>query len=132
MPVGLEDLLWKSQGGVRVRRVVPGPDSALRRTRGSNEPMSKGVLMFLPDEGSFLLYWMRCSLQRSLRRVRSNVRLYQALAAQETNEASRERYGLLAVNARRRVTRKLESLFSLCGDLQVDRDRLLPGLGAGC
>jgi hypothetical protein len=32
VPVGLEDLLWKSQGGVRVRRVVWGPDP-LRRTR---------------------------------------------------------------------------------------------------
>ena len=80
--------------------------------------------MFSPDEGSLLLYWMQCSLKRSLWRVRSNARLYQALAAQEADEASRERYRLLAVNARRRVTRKVESLFSLCADLPVDKDPL--------
>ena len=72
--------------------------------------------MFLPHEGSLLLYWMRCSLKRSLRRVRSNARLYQALAAQEIDEASREQYRLLAVDERRRMMR------SLCTDFPVDED----------
>lgn len=80
-----------------------------------------GGLMFLPDEGSILLYWMRCCLKRSLRRVRSRARLYQALADRETDEASRERYRLLADNERGRAARKLASLFSMRARLPIDR-----------
>jgi len=81
-------------------------------------------LMFFTDGGSLLLYWMRCSLRRSLRRVRSNARLYQALAERETNEVSRELYRLQADHQRGRAARKLTSLFSLRARLPIDRDPL--------
>jgi hypothetical protein len=54
--------------------------------------------------------------------VRSNARLYQALATHEADEATRERYRLLAVNERRRESRKLASLFSLWVDSPEDKD----------
>jgi hypothetical protein len=79
---------------------------------------------FSATGGSVLLYWMRFSLRCSLRRVRSNERLYQALAERETDEASRELYQLLARNERGRAVRKLSSLFSLALRLPTERDPL--------
>ena len=67
---------------------------------------------------------MRFSLRRSLRKVLSNERLYQALAERETDEASRELYQLLARNERGRAVRKLSSLFSLALRLPTERDPL--------
>ena len=78
--------------------------------------------MFFPNEGSLLLYWTQSSLRRSLRRVRSSARLYQALAERETDEAAREMYRLLAEQQRSRATRKLTSLFSLRVRLPVNKD----------
>jgi hypothetical protein len=78
--------------------------------------------MFLPDGGSVLLYWMRCSLGRSLRRVRSNARLFQALAERETDETFRELYRLEADHQRDRAARKVGSLFSLRARLPDDTD----------
>ncbi|HEY8188027.1 MAG TPA: hypothetical protein VIF64_18295 [Pyrinomonadaceae bacterium] len=80
--------------------------------------------MFFPDEGSILLYWAQCSLRRSLRRVRSTVCLYEALADRETDAVSAELYRLLADQQRDRASRKLSRLFSLRACLPVDRDRI--------
>lgn len=78
--------------------------------------------MFWPDEGSLLLYWMRRSLLRSLSRVRSSARLYRALAERETDQVSRDFYGLLAEQQRGRAARKIMSLFNLRVRLPVDTD----------
>ncbi len=78
--------------------------------------------MLWPDVGSLLHYWMRRSLKHSLRRVRSNSRLYQALAERETDETTRELYLLLAVNERRRAMRNVERLFRMRERLPADRD----------
>jgi hypothetical protein len=83
-----------------------------------------GRLVFLAGRGSVLLNWTRFSLRRSLRRVRSNERLYQALAERETDEASRELYQLLARNERSHTARKLSSLFSLGERVPTIRDSL--------
>lgn len=80
--------------------------------------------MSWPGEESLLLFCMRRSLLRSLRRVRSSSRLYEALAEHETEGASRELYLRLAANERGRVARKLGSLFKLRARLPVDRDSL--------
>jgi hypothetical protein len=80
--------------------------------------------MYWPGEESLLLFWMRRSLLRSLRRLRSSSRLYQALAEHETEEASRELYLRLAANERCRVVRKLGILFKLRARLPVDSDSL--------
>ena len=68
-------------------------------------------------------------MRRSVRRARSNARLYQAFAAREPNEASRELYWLQVDHQRARAARKLTSLFSLRVSLRarlpIDRD-LLP------
>jgi hypothetical protein len=68
------------------------------------------------------MYWAQCSLRRSLRRVRSTVPLYEALADRETDEVSAELYRLLADQQRDRASRKLSRLFSLRACLPVDRD----------
>jgi hypothetical protein len=103
-----------------VRRVARVPDPVT----AAHARLKKGVesVMFLPDEGSLLLYWTQCSLRRSLRRVRSSARLYQALADRERDEASHELYRLLAEHQRGRAARKLTSLFSLRVPLPVNKD----------
>ena len=78
----------------------------------------------LRNGGSALLFWMRFSLRRSLHRIRSSARLYQALAARELDEASRESYLLLADHQRRRAARKVASLFNLHARLPEDNDSL--------
>jgi len=72
-----------------------------------------------------LLYWMRCSLRRSLKHLRSSARLYEALAGRERNEPSRTLYQLLAAQQRNRAARKLSKLFSLGARLPPDRDLLV-------
>ena len=67
---------------------------------------------------------MRFSLRRSLRRIRSSARLYQALAARASDEASRESYLLLAAHQRRRAVRKLANLFNVRSRLPEDNDPL--------
>jgi hypothetical protein len=81
--------------------------------------------MSWPEEGWLLRYWMRHFLLRSLRRVRSRSRLYEALAERETDEASQELYLRLANNERGRAARKLGSLFRMRARLPVDRDSLV-------
>ncbi len=93
-----------------------------RGARAAQWTRVKRGLMVSRDEGSLLLYWTRCSLRRSVRRVRSNARLYQALAERETDEATRELYRLLAVHQRGRAARKLTSLFRLRVRLPVNND----------
>jgi hypothetical protein len=80
--------------------------------------------MLLPDPGLMLLYCMQHSLRRQLRQVRSNARLYEALADRESNDASRELFRLLAAKQRGRAARKVSSLFNLYAELPVDKDRL--------
>ena len=50
-PVGLEDLLWKSQGGVRVR-CSAGPDPNCGARAAQMNPSGKGP-MFLPEKERF-------------------------------------------------------------------------------
>lgn len=78
--------------------------------------------MSWPGEGWLLRYWMRHSLLRSLRRVRSRSRLYQALAERETDEGYRDLYARLATNERGRAARKLGSLFKMRAHFSADRD----------
>lgn len=87
-----------------------------------NQMLGQGGIMFLPNEGSFLLYRKRRSLRRSLRRVRSNARLYEALADRETDKVSREVYRLHADLQRGSIPSKLSSLFSLRAGLPSDRE----------
>src|SRR5689334_1849139 len=74
----------------------------------------------MKDRSCFI--WAQCSLRRSLRRVRSSARLYQALSDRETDETSRELYRLLANHQQGRAARKLTSLFNLRVRLPVNRD----------
>lgn len=85
--------------------------------------------MFLPDGGSILLYWMRCSMKHSLRRVRSTSLLYQALADRERDATSRERYRLLGDHERGRAARKRATLFNLCARLPENGDTLVAWTG---
>lgn len=71
------------------------------------------------------MFWAQRSLTRSLRRVRSTARLYQALADRETDKASSELYRVRAAQQRKRAARKLSHLFSLRARLPIDRDRLV-------
>lgn len=52
-------------------------------------------------------------MRRSIRRSRSNARLYEALAERETDEASRELYRLQANRQRTRAAHKAARLFRL-------------------
>jgi hypothetical protein len=72
-----------------------------------------------------LLYWMRCSLRRSLKQLRSSTRLYEALADRERSEPSRTLYQLLAAHQRGRAARKLSKLFSLGARVPPERDLLV-------
>jgi hypothetical protein len=78
--------------------------------------------LYLPVSGSVVLYWTQYSLRRSLRRARSNERLYQALAERATDDIARELFQLLARNERTRAVRKLSRLFSLSVHLPTGRD----------
>jgi hypothetical protein len=116
----------KSCGGETcVRPLVRMPDHTTWRTRGLTiEDLKAKTLMFIPDAGSILLFWVQLSLRRSLRQVQSTARLYEALAVRETDKAFGESYRVLANQQRCRAARKLSRLSGLRARLPVDRDRI--------
>jgi len=80
--------------------------------------------MFVRIVGLVLLSATRLWLKRSLRRLRSNARLYKALAEAETDEVRQDFYQMLARKAQNCAGQKVSRLFRLGVRMPSDRDLL--------
>jgi len=90
---------------------------------GENDQRGPDIMLFRIT-GLVLLSGTRLWLRHSLRSLRSNGRLYKALAERETDEVSQDFYQMLARKAQNRAGQKASRLFRLGVRIPADRDLL--------